>query len=164
MNKRGTARTLFVMRAPYPKFYEDAEAHGQEQNTSAERSHAHEGSAPDGATRPAPSAERSHTPNKPAKLVFGEFGNVMLTVDERRLLDEKLGVSASAALIEQLSGYIASKGAKYKSHYATLIQWHAREAHAQQSPPQSTRGAVTPNHASVTTNPFLKILEELGDE
>jgi hypothetical protein len=88
----------------------------------------------------------------------------MLTNDERRLLDEKLGVPTCVALIEQLSGYIASKGAKYKSHYATLIQWHAREAHAQQSPPQSTRGAVTPNHASATTNPFLKILEELGDE
>jgi hypothetical protein len=141
---------------------------------SAERSHAHEGSAhegsahegsaPDGATRPAPSAERSHAPNKPAKLVFGTFGNVMLTNDERRLLDEKLGVPTCVALIEQLSGYIASKGAKYKSHYATLIQWHARAANAQQSPPQTTHGTAAPNQTGGTTNPFLKILEDMGDE
>jgi hypothetical protein len=29
--------------------------------------------------------------------------------------------------IENLSGYIASKGAKYKSHYATIRQWMKRD-------------------------------------
>jgi hypothetical protein len=29
---------------------------------------------------------------------------------------------------------------------------------------ETSRGSVTPNHTGGTTNPFLKILEELGDE
>ena len=29
--------------------------------------------------------------------------------------------------IERLSGYIASSGKKYKSHYATIRQWAARD-------------------------------------
>lgn len=61
------------------------------------------------------------------KFPNGEFQNVMLTVDESAKLYMKLGHSADA-LIEELSQYLASSTkAKYKSHYATLLNWSRRK-------------------------------------
>ena len=62
------------------------------------------------------------------KYPHGEFQNVMLTVDESAKLCMKLGPSADT-LIEELSQYLASSTkAKYKSHYATLLNWSRRKA------------------------------------
>lgn len=61
------------------------------------------------------------------KQVFGLFGNVLLTSAERAALTGKLGEAPSAEMIERLSAYVASKGARYKSHYATLLAWHRRD-------------------------------------
>lgn len=62
------------------------------------------------------------------KSVFGEFENVKLTPEEHHKLKDSLGEKASIEFIEELSGYIASKGAKYKSHYATILNWSRRRS------------------------------------
>ena len=53
------------------------------------------------------------------KRLYGECQNVKLTEDEYNKLVEKNYIG----LIDELSLYIASKGDKYKSHYATILQW-----------------------------------------
>ncbi len=50
---------------------------------------------------------------------YGEFLNVRLTDEEYEKLQTKYGNRLTEA-IEKLSGYIASKGNKYKNHYAVL--------------------------------------------
>ena len=64
----------------------------------------------------------------PAKKAHGEFGNVMLTDDEYAKLCEKC--ADADALITELDQYIESQGKtkKYKSHYATLLNWSRRKA------------------------------------
>lgn len=56
---------------------------------------------------------------KQKKKKYGEFENVLLTDEEYHKLEK----SNLLMYIEQLSSYIASKGKKYKSHYATILSW-----------------------------------------
>lgn len=62
---------------------------------------------------------------KPSKHRFGEYSNVLLTMEEYDKLKNE--IPEVDKLIDNLSEYIASKGAKYKSHYATLKAWHRRD-------------------------------------
>ena len=71
-------------------------------------------------------------PKAPRKLPFGEFHNVMLTEEEQLRLYEK--VDNAAGLIEELSQYLASSGRRYKSHYATLLNWSRR--HSEEAAPK----------------------------
>ena len=57
------------------------------------------------------------------KEVYGEFKNVKLTKEEYAKLEK----SNLLPYIEKLSSYIASKGKKYKSHYATILNWARKE-------------------------------------
>jgi uncharacterized protein (DUF1697 family) len=50
-------------------------------------------------------------------------GSVRLTKEEHQKLIEKFGEADAAERIENLSLYIRSKGDKYKSHYATILNW-----------------------------------------
>ena len=54
------------------------------------------------------------------KKNYGEFKNVLLTDEEYHKLEE----SNLLPYIEKLSSYIASKGKKYKNHYATILNWN----------------------------------------
>ena len=54
---------------------------------------------------------------------YGEFKNVFLTDEEYRKIEKK----GLTYLIEALSSYIASTGKKYKSHYATILNWSRRK-------------------------------------
>lgn len=78
----------------------------------------------------------AHSPALPvhAKDSFGEFGNVKLTSDEYAKLLTR--VDNAQALIEELDQYIESqgKGKKYKSHYATLLNWSRRKATEEKQP------------------------------
>lgn len=67
------------------------------------------------------------------KQIFGEFKQVRLTVDEHVQLVDKLGKTQAEEMIEQLDQYLASKGKKYKSHYATIMVW-ARKNGVAKSP------------------------------
>lgn len=60
---------------------------------------------------------------KEKKVVFGEFKNVKLTPVEHEKLIKKFGDLVVKEKIEALSLGIASKGYKYKSHYATILSW-----------------------------------------
>ena len=57
------------------------------------------------------------------KKSYGEFNNVLLTDEEYAKLEK----SNLLSYIETLSSYIASKGKKYKSHYATILSWSRRD-------------------------------------
>lgn len=57
--------------------------------------------------------------NKKEKRKYGEFDNVLLTEEEYHKLEE----SNLLMYIESLSSYIASTGKRYKSHYATILNW-----------------------------------------
>ncbi len=62
---------------------------------------------------------------KPKKHQYGEYKNVLLTDEEYRTLSETYPDVGER--IERLSGYIASTGKSYKSHYATIRNWAKRD-------------------------------------
>lgn len=57
------------------------------------------------------------------KKKFGEFNNVLLTEEEYTKLEN----NNLLTYIEKLSAYIESTGKKYKSHYATILNWSRKE-------------------------------------
>lgn len=57
------------------------------------------------------------------KSAYGEFQNVRLSDVEKAKLIEKFGEKGSLDRIERLSCGIESKGYKYESHYATILNW-----------------------------------------
>ena len=59
------------------------------------------------------------------KRKYGSFENVELTDEEYQKLKDKFKDYENK--IENLSSYIASKGAKYKSHYATILHWSRKD-------------------------------------
>ena len=61
------------------------------------------------------------------KEKYGEFNNVLMTAEEYLKLESLYGTDNTMALIEELSGYIESTGKRYKSHYATLLNWAKRK-------------------------------------
>lgn len=63
---------------------------------------------------------------KEVKKEYGEFSNVLLTDQEHDKLSERFNGSLSQR-INRLSSYIASKGVKYKSHYATILSWAQKD-------------------------------------
>ena len=77
-----------------------------------------------------PGAERaSAKPSRttPPQNSYGEFQNVRMTTEEFSKLVQTEGADRSNALIEELSSYLASSGKRYKSHYATLLNWARRK-------------------------------------
>ena len=90
-----------------------------------------------------PNPNPNPNPNpKDNKRPYGECANVLLTDDEyKKITDEGL-----AGLIEELSLYIASKGDKYRSHYAVIKQWANRRKKEQGMSPvkpnQFTQGVM----------------------
>lgn len=71
--------------------------------------------------------------NNEKKKICSEFKNVSLSDDEYQKLTERFGEIERDNLIERLGGYISSSGKKYKSHYATIVNW-ARKDNLQQKP------------------------------
>lgn len=73
----------------------------------------------------------------PAKNSYGEFGNVKMTTAEFEKLVQADGADRANALIEELSSYLASSGKRYKSHYATLLNWGRRKDKESKGAPKS---------------------------
>lgn len=63
-----------------------------------------------------------------ALFAYGTFENVRLSQGELAKLYERFGPEDARARIEELSEYIAAKGKKYKSHFATLLMWARMDA------------------------------------
>lgn len=60
------------------------------------------------------------------KYIYGEFKNVKLSKEEHEKLVAEFGESGTKDKIESLSQYVASKGKKYSSHYATILSWERK--------------------------------------
>ena len=67
------------------------------------------------------------------KNKYGELQSVLLTEAEYEKLKSAFGQPILDSLIFELDTYIQSKGVKYKSHYATLLNWAKRKYDQQQS-------------------------------
>lgn len=65
--------------------------------------------------------------NTNIKKTYGECNNVFLTDEEYSKIENE----GCTGLIDELSLYIASKGDKYKSHYAVIRQWAMRRKREQ---------------------------------
>ena len=63
---------------------------------------------------------------KPKKHRHGEYGNVLLTDGELEKLKARFPDDWQER-IDRLSGYIGSKGDRYKSHYITILNWARNE-------------------------------------
>lgn len=63
---------------------------------------------------------------KAQKHKHGEYGNVLLTDEELAKLQAEFPTDWQRR-IETLSEYMASKGAKYKSHFVTIKSWARRD-------------------------------------
>ncbi len=70
--------------------------------------------------------ESIQPPKIPCKT-YGEFSNVFLTAEEYKKLLAKFGDTGALERIERLSSGIASRGYKYKSHYAAILSWDRRD-------------------------------------
>jgi phage replication O-like protein O len=69
---------------------------------------------------------KDNSTNIAPKKTYGEFQNVLLTDEEYGKLKERFNHN-SEELIERLSAYLASTGKRYRSHYATILNWKRRE-------------------------------------
>lgn len=87
-------------------------------------------------------------PSAPQKHKYGEYKNVLLTDEEYEKLQDEFPNDYEER-IERLSSYIASKGAKYKNHLATIRNWARKD-----------REKVAEDEMA-TTNPFLEMLDEI---
>ncbi len=87
-------------------------------------------------------------PSAPQKHKYGEYKNVLLTDEEYEKLKDEFPNDYEER-IERLSSYIASKGAKYKNHLATIRNWARKD-----------REKVAEDDMA-TTNPFLEMLDEV---
>lgn len=70
--------------------------------------------------------ESSPNRQKPTRHKYGQYKNVLLTDEELEKLKSEFPGDWEAR-IERLSEYIASKGAKYKSHLATIRAWARKD-------------------------------------
>ena len=64
--------------------------------------------------------------DKKEKAAFGEFSNILLTLEENKKIRDKYGAQTVQDKIESFSNSLKSqpqKYSKYKDHYATLNNW-----------------------------------------
>lgn len=99
-------------------------------------------------TAPAPSSDGEE---KPVKHKYGEYKNVLLTDKELDKLKAEYPTDWEIR-IERLSEYIASKGAKYKSHYATIRAWANRDKKQAVPAARGKRQAIGPNGIAINPN------------
>ena len=72
----------------------------------------------------------------------GEFENVKLTSEELEKLKADYDYCYEE-YIEKLSSYLAQTGKRYKSHYATLLNWIRRDGKEKQETKQNNAAKVT---------------------
>ena len=100
---------------------------------------------------PAAPSPSSDGEEKPVKHKYGEYNNVLLTDKELAKLKAEYPTDWEIR-IERLSEYIASKGAKYKSHYATIRAWANRDKKQAATVARGKHQAVGPNGIAINPN------------
>lgn len=98
---------------------------------------------------PPPESEKGK--KEPVKHKYGEYKNVLLTDKELDKLKAEYPADWEIR-IERLSEYIASKGAKYKSHYATIRAWANRDKKQAAPAARGKRQAIGPNGIAINPN------------
>lgn len=84
-----------------------------------------------------------HTTRKEIiKNKYGEFNRVLLSDEEYKKLSERFGEKNTKIMIKKLDSYIESKGKKYKSHYATILNWFDMEIEKHQQKLKDKKGTV----------------------
>lgn len=103
---------------------------------------------------------------EPVKNSYGEFGNVKMTTAEFEKLVQAVGADRANALIEELSSYLASSGKRYKSHYATLLNWGRRKATESRPQPQGFKTAADRDREEIKkiADYYAKRREDNGKE
>lgn len=81
--------------------------------------------------------EKPASAPKAEKHKFGSAKNVFLTDDQYRKLQERFADADDR--IENLSLGIASKGYKYKDHYATILNWARMDAEKAKAQPKTAQ-------------------------
>ena len=98
----------------------------------------------------APSPDEEKKEKGPVRHKYGLYKNVLLTDEEMGKLQQEYPDDWEDR-IERLSEYIASKGAKYKNHLATIRTWAKRDK--QQAAPAArgrrSSGPVGPNGIAI---------------
>lgn len=77
-----------------------------------------------------------------SKDKYGEFEKVLLTSEEYQKLIEKIGEPNTKIMIAELDTYLASKGKKYSSHYATILSWVRRRVMDQKEKTDKSKSNV----------------------
>ena len=72
---------------------------------------------------------------KPVRHKYGEYNNVLLSDEDYEKLVNKFPIDYQDR-IERLSEYVASKGKRYKSHYATICSWARKESKGKEEQPK----------------------------
>lgn len=85
-------------------------------------------------------------PPKPTRHKYGLYGNVLLTDEEYKKLQDEFPHDYSDR-IERLSEYMASTGKKYKNYLATIRNWAKNDK-------------ANASKAQKSSNPFLDMLED----
>lgn len=97
------------------------------------------------------------------KDIYGEFKNIKLLPSEYKKLSHKWGSSSTDGIIEELSGYMASKGKTYKNHYATLLNWGKRKGLTEvTTPPPQTEIKLTTEQKKKNQETLKRMREELS--
>ena len=114
-------RGVFITVCNYVKYQDPKEYEGNAEGSTKE-----------------PRKKRSGiTKNKNDKNVkketYGSFENVLLSEEEMTKLKDEFNGTLEKR-IEDLSGYVASTGKKYVSHYATIKTWARKEQKEQPQP------------------------------
>lgn len=86
---------------------------------------------------------------KPVKHKHGEYNNVLLTDEELAKLQSEYPDWQER--IERLSGYVASTGKSYKSHYATIRNW------ARKDKPTATKTEPAQRHLLATVEEIMQV-------
>ena len=93
------------------------------------------------------------------KYIYGEFKNVKLTKDEYHKLEK----SNLLPYIEKLSSYMASRNKKYKSHYATILNW-SRKDNKKENLPEWFDKEIKENKISEKDKKEIEnLLNEIGE-
>ena len=108
--------------------------------------------------------EKEKIKKKIEKDIYGEFKNVKLTDGEYSKLIDKFQFQGTEQRIENLSGYLASKGDKYKSHYATILQWDKKNGGGNGTGRQYPKKQHPADRAAEIFAEIARERESFGDE
>ena len=102
----------------------------------------------------------------PPQNAYGEFQNVRMTTEEFSKFVQAEGADRANALIEELSSYLASSGKRYKSHYATLLNWGRRKDKELRPQPQGFKTAADRDREEIKkiADYYAKRREDNGKE